>query len=178
MNSSPPNLLVAIVDQAAFVKVIGRANVASSVHFKILVSHLQESGFKKFLIDLTECTTMDSTFMGVLVGTVLNPAERAAETRAICLELLNPNQRVADLLENLGVAHLFTMVRGANPAEAALAPSTLPGTPASREEASKTCLEAHRLLMAVNPENIPKFKDVTQFLAEDLKKLKAEATDF
>jgi hypothetical protein len=27
--------------------------------------------------------------------------------------------------------------------------------------------------MAINPQNISRFKDVTQFLAEDLKKLKA-----
>jgi hypothetical protein len=33
-------------------------------------------------------------------------------------------------------------------------------------------LEAHQTLMRVNPENIPKFKNVTEFLVEDLKNLK------
>jgi hypothetical protein len=46
-------------------------------------------------------------------------------------------------------------------------------TPVSKEDLSKTCLEAHQTLMAVNPDNIPKFKEVTQFLAEDLKKSKS-----
>jgi hypothetical protein len=32
-------------------------------------------------------------------------------------------------------------------------------------------LEAHQTLMAVNPENVIRFKDVTLFLAEDLKSL-------
>ncbi|MDB6032217.1 MAG: Anti-sigma-factor antagonist, partial [Verrucomicrobiales bacterium] len=38
-------------------------------------------------------------------------------------------------------------------------------------EISRTCLEAHKTLMEINPANISKFKDVTQFLAEDLKKM-------
>jgi len=35
-----------------------------------------------------------------------------------------------------------------------------------------TSLEAHQTLMALNPENVARFKDVTQFLAEDLENLK------
>lgn len=36
---------------------------------------------------------------------------------------------------------------------------------------ARTSLEAHQTLMKINPANIPKFKDVAEFLAEDLKKL-------
>ncbi|MBM3837343.1 MAG: STAS domain-containing protein [Verrucomicrobia bacterium] len=175
MNPSPSNLLVAVANEVGFVKVIGRANVALSVHFKILLAKLQGNGFRNFVLDLGECATMDSTFLGVLVGAVLHSAGTPPEGSATCLQLLNPNQRVAELLENLGVAHLFAMLRGANPAEAALEPSAPTHVPASKEEITRTCLEAHQLLMAVNPENVPKFKDVAQFLAEDLKKLKEEA---
>lgn len=175
MNAGPSNLVAAVANEAGFVKVIGRANVALSVQFKMLIGKLQGNGFRSFVIDLGECATMDSTFLGVLVGAVMYPAGAPPGAGAICLQLLNPNQRIADLLENLGVAHLFTMLHGANPAEAALAPSTPASVPASKEEISRTCLEAHQLLMAVNPKNVPKFKDVAQFLAEDLRKLKREA---
>lgn len=50
----------------------------------------------------------------------------------------------------------------------ALAPAAKP----SREEVSRNCLEAHKILMELCPSNAAKFKEVTQFLAEDLKKLK------
>ena len=40
-----------------------------------------------------------------------------------------------------------------------------------RKEISRTCLEAHQTLMDINPANVPKFKEVAQFLAEDLKKM-------
>ena len=35
---------------------------------------------------------------------------------------------------------------------------------------TEASLEAHKLLMEVNPDNVPKFKDVAQFLAEDLER--------
>jgi hypothetical protein len=38
-------------------------------------------------------------------------------------------------------------------------------------ELARTCLEAHRTLMGIKPENVAKFKDVAQFLAEDVKRL-------
>ena len=48
--------------------------------------------------------------------------------------------------------------------------------PISKKEMSRNSLEAHRTLMDLNPANIPKFKDVAQFLAEDLKRLEADAS--
>jgi hypothetical protein len=41
----------------------------------------------------------------------------------------------------------------------------------SHEQIARTSLEAHETLMAMNPENVARFKDVTQFLAEDLKSI-------
>lgn len=168
--------MVAVLEQSAFVKVIGRANVASSVKFKTLVSELRDRGITNFVLDLGECATMDSTFLGVLAGLVVKLADGQESARPVSMELLNPNARVSDLLENLGVVHLFKIITGANPVEAALQPTTEDASSPSKTEISKTCLEAHQLLMALNPENIPKFKDVTLFLAEDLKKLSSSST--
>ena len=39
---------------------------------------------------------------------------------------------------------------------------------ADKRELAETSLEAHRTLMHLNPENVPRFKDVTIFLEEDL----------
>jgi len=39
---------------------------------------------------------------------------------------------------------------------------------------TRTSIEAHQILMALSPENAARFKDVTQFLAEGLKKAKTE----
>jgi hypothetical protein len=91
------------------------------------------------------------------------------------IELLNPNARIADLLENLGVAHLFHTLAGRSEATAEqLVPVEQPAANVSKTEISRTCLEAHKILMDINPANIPKFKDVAQYLAEDLKKVESK----
>jgi anti-sigma B factor antagonist len=113
---------------------------------------------------------MDSTFLGVLsgFGLKLNPLG-VPDTSSV--ELLNANARVAELLENLGAIRLFKVTEGALQLPDDVKTSTPESINPSREEITRTSLEAHQALMAVNPENVARFKDVTQFLAEDLKNL-------
>ena len=152
------------------VKIAGRANFMSSPDFKTLLTELNRKGYNRFIIDLSECVLMDSTFLGVLAGfgLVMNPG---GESNRCDIELLNPSPRIRELLENLGVLSLFKVTTAAPqlPADAKVsAPNPVNPT---QEQITRTCLEAHRTLMAVNPENAARFKDVTQFLAEDLKNL-------
>ena len=53
-------------------------------------------------------------------------------------------------------------------------PEALEHKDASHGETTRVCLDAHRLLMSLKPENEKKFKDVAQFLAEDLKRFEKE----
>ena len=173
MSSSSAKMLVCVGEKSACVKISGRANFASSVDFKTLLNELLQKGYTGFVLDLSECVLMDSTFLGVLAGfgLKLNPSQPGSAAGPI--ELLNPNPRIAELLENLGVLHLFKVTQGEvllpEPAEARDHAASSP----SREEVARTCLEAHETLMAIHPGNVSRFKDVAQFLAEDLKKLKA-----
>jgi hypothetical protein len=77
------------------------------------------------------------------------------------------------LLENLGVLHLFKVTTGTlqlpDDAQAHTPDSINP----TREQIKRTSLEAHQTLMAANPDNAARFKDVTLFLAENLKNLKS-----
>jgi anti-sigma B factor antagonist len=174
MAKAPPVMSVAVVDRTAFIKIPGRANFTSSVDFRTLVTELRARGVDHYVLDLGECVTMDSTFLGVLAGIALRyvDGKQNSDREKLDLELLNPNARIADLLENLGVIDLFKVLHQANPCTAMFEPLGNSHPAPSREEVSRTCLEAHQVLMQINPENIPKFKDVTQFLAEDLRKVK------
>ena len=168
MSAPPANLLVAVANGVAWVKILGRANFTSSVDFKRLVCELQQRGYHRFVLDLSECVLMDSTFLGVLAGLGLKISQTPpSEERHI--ELLNPNPRITDLLVNLGVAHLFKIINSSSQANNRFGTQYVALSP-SREEISRTSLEAHRTLMEINPANVPKFKDVTEFLAESLKK--------
>lgn len=175
MAKPAPVISVAVMDHTAFIKVAGRANFTLSVDFKRLVQELRQRGFKRFMLDLGECVTMDSTFLGVLAGIALRDIdgkESAPSDERVHLDLLNPSSRVTDLLENLGVVHLFTILNQPTPCTLMFEPRQN-GVPPSKEELSRNCLDAHVTLMDVNPENIPKFKDVAAFFEQDLKQLGA-----
>jgi anti-anti-sigma factor len=169
MTNSTPSLQVAVVDPVALVRIGGRANLVRSGDFKTLIYELQSRGLRQFILDLTECLIMDSTFLGILAGFAKRLAESSGGEPPITL--LNPNPRIADLLENLGVASLFLIRQGVAPLAAPCAPVAPSSSGASKVETTRLCLEAHETLMALNPANIPKFKDVAKFIAEDLERL-------
>jgi anti-anti-sigma factor len=156
-------------DKVVFIKVAGRANFTSSVDFKALVNALRQKGHDRFILDLSDCQLMDSTFLGVLAGLGLKMKNRRNGDGEATISLCNPSPRIADLLTNLGVADLFKVVTPPAAADKLQPVSAAAG--ADKKEVSKTCLEAHQALMELNPANVPKFKDVAAFLAEDLKRM-------
>lgn len=170
MSNGPANLSVWVGDQYVCIRIVGRASFQCSVDFKTLIMGLWQKGHRRFVLDVSECQLMDSTFLGVLAGLGLKFQERNGSTPA-SIELLNPSPRISDLLENLGIAHLFQVAQGANPKTDSLHQVEPMTRLVDRKETTRTCLEAHRTLMDVNPANVAKFKDVTRFLEEDLKQM-------
>lgn len=172
MSTPSASMSVLVGDQFACIKITGRANFSSSIDFKTLLNGLRQKGYSYFVLDLSGCTLMDSTFLGVLAGFGLKMLPNENEPGVQAIELLNPSPRIIDLLESLGVLHLFKIIQGT----VSLPENTqaLPHEPvcSTKEEVTRACLEAHRTLMELNPQNVSRFKEVAQFLAEDLKKVK------
>jgi anti-sigma B factor antagonist len=170
MSTPSAKLSVLVCQDFACVKIAGRANFMSSPDFKTLLTELNQRGYHRFIIDLSECVLMDSTFLGMLAGfgMMKNPGGVSGDCD---IELLNPSARVRELLDNLGVLPLFNVTTSAPqlPADAKI--STPDSIHPTQEQITRTCLESHETLMAFNPDNVARFKDVAQFLAEDLKKL-------
>jgi anti-anti-sigma regulatory factor len=168
------NISVLSGKKTACLRIAGRANFACSPDFKTVLNEVSAKGYKHFVIDLTECVLMDSTFLGVLCGfgMKLNPTGAVAGHG---IELLNATTRVAELLENLGAAHLFNMKTGAVEMPTDAQPCQPETINPSHEQITRTSLEAHQTLMSMNPENVARFKDVAQFLSEDLKSLEKSA---
>jgi anti-anti-sigma factor len=170
MSAPSANLRVLVGKNFVCVRIAGRANFTSSPDFKTLLAELAQKGYARFIIDLSGCVLMDSTFLGVLVGFGLkiNPKGVPGDCN---IELLNANDRVTELLENLGALHLFKVTSGPLQLPDDVKTCTPESVNPTREEITRTSLEAHETLMAMNSENVTRFKDVTQFLAEDLKNL-------
>jgi len=164
---------VSVGEKCAFVRITGRANFTSSVDFKSLLDQLLQKSYTCFVLDLTECVLMDSTFLGVLAGFGLKLSAPQLDNVERTISLYNPNPRIAELLENLGVLHLFRITEGEIKLPGNAEAKDVKSVNASREEVTRTCLEAHQTLMNINPDNITRFKDVAAFLADDLKKMKS-----
>jgi len=94
MPISSAQLSVLVGKNFVAVKIAGRANFAFSPDFKTLLNELAEKGYRHFIIDLSNCVLMDSTFLGVLagIGLRLNPKGVSPERG---IELLNANERIS-----------------------------------------------------------------------------------
>lgn len=166
MGTSSCKLLVARTDGSTLIKISGRATFICSADFKTLVYRLRDHQCRHFVLDLTECLIMDSTFLGILARFGLNlsaPSEAPGSVR-----IVNPNDRILALLANLGVDHLFEVVQGKQPSAEGGSNHELSDHP-DKGQATRVSLEAHETLSALSPENAARFKDVVRFLAEDLK---------
>jgi anti-sigma B factor antagonist len=187
-------ILVARSCDLGFVKVVGRGSFQNSGCLKAFYLQLLKEGVTRFVIDLGSCTYLDSTFLGILLGLGL----KLRESGKGLLNILNASSRNLELLRNLGLDRLIQLSGGTLPGDPASTTKTAPippspsngnGTAAAavslaevkeenleempcpvptRAEAAPTILEAHEALMKFDPRNVPKFKDVVEFLREDL----------
>jgi anti-anti-sigma regulatory factor len=165
----PSSILVATHQDAAFIRPIGRATFESAADFKAAFGAMRERGFRRFIVDLAECAQMDSTFLGTLAASAMKLREQRGTDLPI--HLCGPNERIVKLLGDLGVIDLFRISRTEpTPSDYRDAP----GADASPRTMAQTSLEAHETLIALCPENRPKFKDVVTFLKEDLGKIAPE----
>lgn len=167
--STPSTVLVGCADHTAWVKVQGRGNFQNSAGLKEFVKQMIQRGYRDFVVDLRACEQMDSTFMGTLAGVAL----RLRELGQGMLRATNVNERNTDLLTSLGLDQLFVVqplaVTGPEslPASVNLKEAAGPGKLDS--EAQKiSVLEAHEALVDADAANAVKFKDVLEFLRNEL----------
>jgi anti-anti-sigma factor len=179
-------ILVARSADLGFIKVVGRGSFQNSGCLKAFYQQLLKEGVSRFVVDLDACTYLDSTFLGILLGLGL----KLKEAGNGLLHILNANPRNLELLRNLGLDRLIHIegsggdvlgrgVRGGNGSGAQAIHingngvkeeqlKEMPCPVPTRAEAAPTILEAHVNLMEFDPRNVPKFKDVVEFLREDL----------
>lgn len=177
VNKSGATLMVRKFDRVIWVKILGRATCAYSLDLKSLVAESWRSGYRHFVFDLGGCIAMDSTYVGSIAGMGLNFLGARQRGESASAQIANPNQQVLNSMTELGVMHLFNVITTPNPELDKFEPLGQDGDGASRAEVTRNCLEAHKILMDLKPSNFDKFKDVAQFLAEDLKKLEQPKQD-
>jgi anti-sigma B factor antagonist len=165
--STTSSVLVGCIERTVWVKVEGRGTFQNSAGLKEFVKQMIQRGFRDFVVDLSDCEQMDSTFMGTLAGVAL----RLREIGQGGLRAVNVNERNTGLLSSLGLDQLFSVEPAAGggeevPDEARLR-EAVPAR-AGAEAQKKMVLEAHEALVEAEAANAVKFKDVLEYMRQEL----------
>lgn len=159
------SILVGCNNKVVWIKVEGKGSFQNSQGMKDFAREMMNRGHREFVLDLKNCAVMDSTFMGTLAGMGL----RLRELGQGNLHVINSNDRNCDLLQNLGLDHLFDL--DSSDVETSLHPggvAELTTNALSKSNTAETMLEAHESLVEASPENEARFKDVLEYLKTDL----------
>ncbi|HEY0368422.1 MAG TPA: STAS domain-containing protein [Chthoniobacterales bacterium] len=161
------SIQVGVNGKAVWVKVEGKGNFLNSGNFKEFAKEMVQRGYREFVIDLQNCAMMDSTFMGTMASVAL----RLKEIGHGHLHVVHCGERSRDLLTGLGLDQIFEIH---NNGAAAPETETLPEAEkpadagAQKQEQAQQMLEAHEALCEASPDNFFKFKDVLEYLKQDL----------
>ena len=120
----------------------------------------------RFVMDFEGCSGMDSTFLGVLAGTAITLRKLQPRGSLVVSRL---NERNMELVQNLGLTRLLTVDDGAECKTQEV--SALVNKPVADEiAAARVVLGAHENLIAADGANAVKFKDVINFLQQQVRR--------
>ena len=159
---SEGQLLVAQEGPMALMQVIGRGTFKLAVGFRRWIEQLIASTeIQSVMLDLSKCTSLDSTFMGLMVTLAIQSKKRFA------LLVVNASENHHALLDGIGVMRVWRYVDAPVPelnwAKLAEAAS---GSVSLDDKTRELIIAAHTTLMEYDEGNIPKFKDVVELMKE------------
>lgn len=147
-------------------RVEGKGNFLNSGNFKDFAREMVNRGYREFVVDLKNCAMMDSTFMGTMAGVAL----RLKELGHGHLHVVHCGERSRELLTGLGLDQIFSIHANGSAAPACqnLAAPGSAEPSVQKQQQAQQMLDAHEALCAVAPENFSRFKDVLDYLKQDL----------
>lgn len=159
----------AMPDNIVVIRISGRGSFHNSMELRRLadVMNARPTGeATRYLFDMAECLTMDSTFMGVLASIGLRQLRSTGEKAIV----LNANQQSIRLLGTLGLSQFITVREaGTDPAEFSDEHfECLMKEETPRRERIIHMIEAHRDLCDADPSNNLRFESVLRYLNDSL----------
>lgn len=157
-----PVFLVNAYSDPVLVRIEGRASFTNSGCLKDFFAEMAKQGKTRFVLDFQACTSMDSTFLGVLAGAALQVRKL---TPVGSLTLVRLGERNLELVRNLGLHRLATVDAGVtNLSFDGSQSQALTEAKKNEIESAKLVLEAHENLVTADSANAAKFQDVLAFL--------------
>ncbi|MDF7823677.1 STAS domain-containing protein [Pontiellaceae bacterium B12227] len=174
-GNNSDNLTAAYIDHMAVIRVEGRGSFKISPSMKQFIHQvIAKKSAERIVIDMSDCTGMDSTFMGVIAGLACLIKSKPD----FRFKLINLSEKNKKLLVTLGVDRVVNYSLASDKSNELdncdVCGEALPADLSNKLEAAKTTLEAHETLVDINPDNYNKFKSVLEFLEDDVRSLSNE----
>jgi anti-anti-sigma factor len=160
-ESAKPVYLVDAYSDPVAVRIEGRASFLNSAGLRDFLSQMLKSGKTRFVMDFLRCTSMDSTFLGVLAGVALE-LRRAPQKGSLVLTRLS--SRNLELIHNLGLHRLVTVDSSQGGVNSDACDTPLTSSERGELENAHLVLEAHENLVTADESNRGKFQDVLVFM--------------
>ena len=162
LEAAAPTFLVDAACDPVVIRIEGRASFQNSASLQQFLAEMRRQGRVRFVMDFQACTSMDSTFLGVLAGAALEL--RKAEGGG-SLVLCRVGERNLELIKNLGLHRLLTVDDGTSETQLRVSGTALaPQAKMNELENALLGLAAHENLVAADEGNRAKFQDVLSFL--------------
>ena len=161
------SIQVGVNGPTVWVRVEGRGSFLNSGNLKEFAREMLDRGYREFVMDLADCAMMDSTFMGTMASVAL----RLKELGRGHLHVIHCGNRSWELLSGLGLDQIFDIHAdgtAAAPECQALERASDGSRQERKQQQTQTMVEAHDALCEAAPENIFRFKDVLEYLKQDL----------
>lgn len=160
-GASKPVFLVDAYSDPVVIRVDGRASVQNSSGLRDFITEMLARGKTRFILDFQHCSSMDSTFLGVLAGAAIELRKTAKEGSLVVTRV---GQRNLELMRNLGLHRLLTIDSGDFAMNFQKCETALETKKQSDIENARMVLEAHENLIDADESNRSKFQDVLAFL--------------
>ncbi len=167
MSDEPNNDRVLYAEEEndiVLARVIGRGNHALSHAFKSMIDKLNtDSTSKHYIIDLSQCTCLDSTFMGTMAALALHQNSCRGDRPVI----INANSTTERQLSTLGLNYLMDVCHEPKKVDSKNLKEAEAGE-VSQYERITHMIEAHETLVDADSGNEVKFRGVLDALQDSL----------
>jgi anti-anti-sigma factor len=158
--TKPTFLVDASCDPVA-IRIEGRASFQNSACLNDFFNELIARGSTRFVMDFNNCTSMDSTFLGVLAGVALQLRKQHPPGSLVLCRMAARN---LELVRNLGLHRLLTVDTEIADVNLNSSTALAPAPDKGELESARLVLAAHENLVVADEANRAKFQDVLAFL--------------
>ncbi len=151
MSANNAGIVVGCAEATVVIHVRGPGDLFNSYPLQVFLATMLEAEAEHFVLNLAECTQLDSTFMGVMAG--LSQRLRATGKDTLCVA--NATPATLETMQRLGLTHLVDLRD--MPVPALEATVTLQPVDLSRLERGRHMLHAHLELSAISEANRGEF---------------------